>query len=277
MGDSEIKPSSASDQSAGPESLDQILRLIKIIETLRGKNGCPWDRKQTPASLSIYLVEEVYELVEAIGSERPGEICEEIGDVLFQVLFLTVLFQEAGHFDILDVARIISEKMIRRHPHVFGDSSVSNVEDVRKQWKEIKQKEKSGSLRNSILDSIPGGLPALLRAYRVSERAAGIGFDWESIEGVMRKTEEEWSEFNQAVALKNQAEISMELGDLLFTLVNVARMARVHPETALAESTRKFEKRFQFMEQQLSAQGKAIESVPRAELEALWEKAKKTL
>ncbi len=274
MGASKIKPSSPQDLSTPPNPQNQIHRLMHIIEKLRGENGCPWDRKQTPASMSIYLVEEVHELVDAIGSEFPQAVCEEIGDVLFHVLFLARLFQEAGHFDIQDVARVISEKMIRRHPHVFGDGSVAGVEDVRKQWKEIKRKEKSHSTQNSILDAVPGGLPALMRAYRISERAAGVGFDWENIQGVMRKAEEEWAEFNQAVDLSKPAEISMELGDLLFTLVNVARMARIHPETALAESTRKFEKRFRYMEQQLSAQGKDMESVPREELEALWVKAK---
>ncbi len=275
MGDSEITPSSDPDKAVRIDPPNQIDLLIKIIETLRSEQGCPWDRKQTPASLSIYLVEEVYELVEAIGSGRVEDICEEIGDVFFHVLFLARMFQESGHFDIVDVARGVTEKMIRRHPHVFGASQVSTVEGIRKQWKEIKRKEKKRPPGDSILDAIPGSLPALIRAYRVSERAAGVGFDWDGLEGVMKKTEEEWSEFNQAVARKQPSEMSMEMGDLLFTMVNVARMARIHPETALAESTRKFEKRFRFMEKQLSTSGVSIESAPRDELERLWEEAKK--
>ncbi|MFZ5569795.1 MAG: nucleoside triphosphate pyrophosphohydrolase [Thermodesulfobacteriota bacterium] len=268
-------PPSDSDNTVRQEPVNQLDRLTKIIEELRGENGCPWDRKQTPASLSIYLVEEVYELVAAIGSGRVEDICEEIGDVLFQLLFLVKIYHESGKFDITDAARGISEKMIRRHPHVFGESQVSTVEDVRRQWKEIKREEKKAGPRESVLDAVPGSLPALIRAYRISERAGGVGFDWDDLSGVMKKLEEEWSEFNRAVEQKEPSEISMELGDLLFTMVNVARLARVHPETALSESTRKFEHRFRLMEQWLAAEGKRIDAAPRDELERLWAEAKK--
>jgi MazG family protein len=252
-----------------------IQGLIELVETLRGENGCPWDKKQSPRTMAVYLLEEVYELVDAIESGNPDDICEELGDVLFHIFFVAKLFEEKGHFDAGDVAGLITKKMIRRHPHVFGSENAENAGEVRKRWHTIKMNEKSRFKNGSVLDSVPGGLPALLRAYRISERAARAGFDWDNIEGVMQKAEEEWSEFQCALNEKNKADISVEFGDILFTLVNVARFAAIHPETALKDSIKKFELRFRQMEKNLAESGRNIDSVSRNELDELWEKVKK--
>lgn len=249
--------------------------LIKLIETLRGKNGCPWDRKQTPETMTVYLVEEVYELVDAIESGNPDEVCEELGDVLFQILFIAGLFQEMGHFDVRDIVNINTEKMIRRHPHVFGNETIDTEEDVRKQWRKIKMNEKNHHPKVSILDSVPAGLPALMRAYRISDRAARTGFDWNDISGVMTKVEEEWDELKSELKQENQKHVAQEFGDVLFTLVNVARFANIHPETALSGSIKKFKKRFKYMENKISANKRNMESVSRDEMDMLWEEAKR--
>lgn len=257
-----------------------VVDIIKLIETLRGENGCPWDKKQTPRSMSVYLTEELYELVDAIESGRPDEVCEELGDVLFLLLFIVCLFQEMGYFDIKDVTRLNKEKMIRRHPHVFGTEKVSGVDDVKAQWHKIKKEEKNRAQKESVLDSVPANLPALTRAYRISERAARAGFDWEDISGVIQKVKEEWSEFNSELSLQNktkenQERLALEFGDILFTLTNVARFANIHPETALKDAVKKFEKRFRLMEKKISDNGRDLQSVSRNELDMLWEEAKK--
>lgn len=263
--------------------LKDISALIRLIEKLCGDNGCPWDRKQTPRTLAVYLIEEVYELVDAIESKSPEDVCEELGDVLFQILFLAHLYQKAGHFDLQDAARRNTEKMIRRHPHVFGQESAATSEAVRQRWHTIKMAEKNNDRNTGLLDSVPTGLPALIRAYRISERAARAGFDWKTISGVMEKVEEEWAEFKSEVEhLQSVPEpdptgrkkLSLEFGDVLFTLVNVARFAKIHPETSLADSTRKFEKRFKHLEQAIARNGQQIEAVPYTDLNNLWEKAK---
>jgi tetrapyrrole methylase family protein / MazG family protein len=257
----------------------KIKELINLIETLRGKKGCPWDQKQTPRSMSIYLIEEMYELVEAIIREDSNHVCEELGDVFFHILFITAIYKEKGIFDLEEVIGQVVEKMLRRHPHVFGNTRVENVEEVRKQWHHIKQTEKNDEPSTSVLSSVPKNLPALMRAYQVSERAARTGFDWDDINGVIAKTEEEWKEFKKEVYSDSEKEtnlkkISLEFGDVLFTLMNVARFAGIHPETALAESTNKFEKRFKFMETEISKEGRHIDSATQIEMNRLWEKAK---
>ena len=259
------------------ENYENYKALNRLIETLRGENGCPWDKKQTPGTMMLYLMEEIYELAEAIESGDPDLICEELGDVFFQILFIARLFEEAGKFNIEDVARVNTEKMIRRHPHVFGDAVVTDAEQVKDRWQKIKMKEKNNVKKNSVLDSIPVNLPALMRAYRISERAARTGFDWDDLPGVMKKVEEEWGEL-KAELNKNgdgkKEDIALEFGDVMFTLVNVARFARIHPETALTNSTRKFEKRFKHMESVVSKEGKKIDEASRDEMDRLWEEAK---
>jgi len=254
-------------------------RTIRLVECLLGENGCPWDRKQTPESLTVYLIEEVFELVDAIDAGDPSAVCEEIGDVLFQLVFVARLFEQGGHFSIADVVERNTEKMVRRHPHVFSDARVESAEGVRRRWGEIKKAEKKKSPDPSILSSVPAGLPALMRAYRISERASGAGFDWSDIKGVSEKLEEEWKEFKAALetAPKDPETVEMEMGDVLFTLVNVARIARIHPERALSKATRKFERRFRDMETQTAETGRSFDQVPRPEKETLWQKAKQRL
>jgi len=249
--------------------------LTGLIETLRGENGCPWDKIQTTRTMAIYLLEEVYELVDAIETENPDEICEELGDVLFHIFFIARLFEEKGVFDIGDVAGFNKEKMVRRHPHVFGSESAENAGEVRRRWHTIKKNEKNHMKQQSVLDSVPGGLPALMRAYRISERAARTGFDWDSISGVMEKVKEEWSEFKFALTENRKSNISAEFGDILFTLVNVARFAEIHPETALKDSIKKFETRFRNMEKSVAESGRTIDAVSRNEIDMLWEEIKK--
>jgi tetrapyrrole methylase family protein/MazG family protein len=256
-----------------------IEAIIDLIETLRGKNGCPWDKKQTPQTILAYLLEETYELMDAVESGDPMEVCGELGDVLFHIFFLVSFFKEMDQFDIKDVVDQNVKKMIHRHPHVFGNGNADSADEVRKQWYKIKMEEKDLSSETSILDSIPSNLPALMRAYRISERAARTGFDWEDISGVIDKVEEEWSELKtvlqkQKQSPENNARVAMEFGDVLFTLVNVARFANIHPETALRDSTNKFERRFRYMEKQISNGPKDIRSISQEEKDVLWEQAK---
>ncbi len=259
-----------------------INRIIELVDKLRGENGCPWDRQQTPRTMAVYLIEEVYELVDAIESGKPDEIRGELGDVLFQIVFIAGLYQEMGYFNFQDVADNNTDKMIRRHPHVFGEGTIDDAEEVKQQWHRIKNGENSAAEKTSVLDSIPVKLPALMRAYRISERAAGKGFEWDNITDVIKKTEEEWSEFRSELSLAeetggNRDRVALEFGDILFTLVNVARFARIHPEMALICSVRKFEKRFRHMEQVLSERGKDLDSTSMDELSDLWEVAKREI
>ncbi len=271
-------------ESLSDTGTQDIASMISLIKKLRGEGGCPWDKKQTPKSLAIYLIEEVYELVDAIGTQNPENVCKEIGDVLFQILFLVSLYDESRHFNLKDVINFNIEKMIRRHPHVFGSETAKTSEDVRQRWNAIKMAEKSHDEKTGILDSVPSGLPALIKAYRISERAARAGFDWKTVSEVMEKAEEEFAEFKAEVdrinpekSLQdsgNQEKLSLEFGDILFTLVNVARFTNLHPETSLSDSTRKFEKRFKWMENEIDQSNRKFNAVSYSELNTLWEKAK---
>jgi len=257
-----------------------LRELLDLIETLRGKDGCPWDKVQTPRSMAIYLAEEIYELIDAIESRNPTDICEELGDVLFQVFFIASIFREMGHFDIKDVVRKNIEKMIFRHPHVFDNIELDGPDDVKKQWQELKAIEKKRENHESALDRLPQGLPALMRAYRISEKAAGTGFDWNDISGVIQKVEEEWSELKFEIAEKNkngnnQDKLTLEFGDLIFVLVNLARFSNIHPETALSGAIKKFEGRFKQMEKIISKTGKNIKSLSTDKMDMVWEEAKK--
>jgi tetrapyrrole methylase family protein/MazG family protein len=258
-----------------PEMSSEPFRALKqLIQTLRGPDGCPWDKRQIPRSIVLYLIEEIYELVEAIESDDSDNICEELGDVLFQVFFIAEMFREKGRFDIGEVARRTTEKMIGRHPHVFGADRLDSSEAVRERWHKIKRHEKKNTESKSVLDSIPVQLPALMRAYRISERVAREGFDWEDISGVMQKVEEEWAEFKNAQRAEQREQAAMELGDVFFTLVNVARFAKVHPETVLAGATKKFENRFKELERRAAERGVAMEVRSQAELDGIWEQIK---
>lgn len=248
--------------------------LLNLIKTLRGENGCPWDKKQTPETMITYLIEEVYELLHAIKSEDPHHILDELGDVFFQLLFIVVLYQEKKQLTLNDVIHKNIEKMKRRHPHVYGDVHADSVEIVKKNWDLIKADEKNGAHR-SLIDSVPSGLPSLQRAYLISERVGKAGFDWDNIKGVIEKVEEEWKELHEALEENHVDNISLEFGDLLFTLTNIARFAGIHPETALAGSINKFETRYKHMEQVLLSSGKDLLSISRHEIDLLWERAKK--
>jgi MazG family protein len=256
-------------------TLTPLERLIQLVETLRGVDGCPWDREQTPRSISVYLIEEVYELVDAIESDDPRRICEELGDVLFHIIFIARIYEELKQFDIARAANLICDKMIRRHPHVFDGDKVTNTEQIRERWHAIKKTEKVATSEESVLDSIPVQLPALMRAYRVSERAARTGFDWPDIASVMEKVQEEWVEFKQALEKQDPGETANEFGDILFTLSNVARFARIHPETALSSAVAKFVQRFKQMENTVQAQGRTVDELPQAELDQIWEEVKR--
>lgn len=263
-----------------PADHSEMDRLGDLIRVLRGENGCPWDRKQTPRSMALYLIEEAHELLAAIESGEDAAIQEELGDVLFQILFVGRMFQETGRLDLESAARTSREKMIRRHPHVFGRESADNAEAVRRRWHTIKMAEKGNQARKSALDAVPDSLPALMRSYRIAERAARTGFDWADMGGVMEKVEEEWAELKAALAEAEGDEtrremVALEFGDLLFTLANVARFARIHPETALAGSTRKFEVRFRHMEAAVARLEKRLEDLTPEEFDELWETAKR--
>ena len=230
--------------------------------------------------MAIYLAEEIYELIDAIESRNPTDICEELGDVLFQVFFIASIFREMGHFDIKDVVRKNIEKMIFRHPHVFDNIKLDSPDEVKKQWQQLKEIEKKHENKESALDRLPKRLPALMRAHKISEKAAGSGFDWNDISGVIQKVEEEWSELKCEIAKKNgngnnQDNLILEFGDLLFVLVNLARFSNIHPETALSGAIKKFERRFKQMEKIISKTGKNLKSFSTDEMDMAWEEAKK--
>jgi MazG family protein len=250
--------------------------LIRIIERLRGPDGCPWDREQTARSMVRYLLEETYELADAVASDAAENVCEELGDVLFHVLFIAQMHAQAGAFTLADVCRAISDKMTRRHPHVFGSTTVADSDEVVRNWRRIKQGEKNNHQRQSVLDSLPASMPSLMRAFAVSERAARARFDWQDMDGVLAKLGEEVAEFREALGRGMPEEVCEEFGDVLFTLVNVGRFAGVHPETALADAARKFEKRFRQMEKVIGDSGRELESVPQSEKDHIWESIKVT-
>ena len=250
--------------------------LVALVKFLRSDRGCPWDREQTPEQIKTYLLEEAYEVLEALDSDNPGDVCAELGDLLFHILFLARIFEEAGDFDIRDVVQTITEKMIRRHPHVFGQARASSPDEVRHRWQEVKMAEAGDkeTATGSLLDSVPQNLPALMRAYRISERAAGVGFDWPDIDSLFNKLDEELAELKAALKRANLEELSEELGDLLFTMVNLGRFIRVHPEAALTRTISKFVKRFHVIERSLRQRGRTLESASLEEMDAIWEGCK---
>jgi MazG family protein len=250
--------------------------LLDIVRTLRSETGCVWDRKQTPETMWKCLVEEVYELEEGIAKKDLENICEELGDVLFQVVFILELFQEQHAFTFSDVVGQVAKKMIHRHPHVYAEASVSTTEEVTRQWESIKSREnkKKGLTRASALDAVPKGMPSLIRALKVSKCAVKEGFDWDTIHDVLDTAKEEIAEFEAALKSGDENEAMMEFGDILFSLVNVARVANFHPETALAVSTAKFEGRFRAMETLLKAHQVRLKDLSRHQKDLLWDQAK---
>jgi tetrapyrrole methylase family protein/MazG family protein len=226
---------------------DSIKALIALVESLRGENGCPWDRKQTPRSMLVYLLEEIYELADAVESDHAEAVKEELGDVLFHIVFITRLFQERGDFGIDDVARDIIVKMIRRHPHVFGAAKVHNTEEIRQNWQEIKQSEKNSVDNKSIIDSVPRNMPALMRAYQIGERTARCGYKWRNRENLLKGLESEFDQLKRTIETDNTNRLLKDFGSYLFSLVNLARLLKIHPETALAGAVKSFEEHFRSM------------------------------
>lgn len=246
-------------------------RLVGIMARLRAPGGCPWDREQTLASLRAYLVEETYEVLEAIEDGTVADHREELGDLLLQVVFQSELRREAGEFDAADVAHAISDKLIRRHPHVFGEARADGAVQALDQWEKAKSEEKGG---RSIVDGVPRALPALLRAQRTGEKASRVGFDWPDVSGALAKVREELAELEVAIAGKDPAAIEHELGDLLFSTVNVARFAGVGAEDALHGAVNRYRTRFQHIERRAKALGEDLSTMGLERLDRLWDEAK---
>lgn len=255
--------------------MDEFRKLVEIMARLRAEGGCEWDRAQTHESLRQYLVEETHEVIDAIRQGDPDPLCEELGDLLLQVLFHAQIASEIGQFDISDVIASISGKMIRRHPHVFGDATADNPEAVSRQWDHIKRTVENRS-HESILGGIPKGFPSLLRAAKMSKKAARAGFDWERTEQVLGKVEEELSELKEAMTQGDPAPMEHELGDVLFSLVNLARFLGLNAEVAMVSANDRFERRFREMEKIAEKTGCSIENADMDTLDRLWEMAKKS-
>lgn len=252
-----------------------IERLTGLMERLRGPDGCPWDKEQTLESLVPFMIEEAYEVIAAIDSGSPADIKEELGDLLFQIVFIAQICREDGRFDLSGVIDGTLDKMVRRHPHVFGEATAGTPEEVLRNWAEIKKEEKKDSLKaEGYLSGIPEVFPALLRAHKVSQKAAKAGFDWQDISEVISKLDEETAEFKEAVNAKDAAAIEEELGDMLFTMVNVSRFLSVNPEDALRKTIGKFINRFHHIEKRVSELGKDLSATSTAEMEELWQEAK---
>jgi tetrapyrrole methylase family protein/MazG family protein len=249
--------------------------LLTIMARLREPGGCPWDREQTPSSLKPFLIEEAYEVLEALEGSDPRALSEELGDLLFQVVFHARIAEERGDFSIGEVLQRLVDKMVSRHPHVFATSTIDTPREALAQWEVLKQREAAAAgRRRSVIDGVPRAMPSLVRAQRTQAKAARIGFDWPDARAAWDKVREEIGEAEEAIAAGDADRIRDELGDVLFSLVNVARLASLDAEDALHGATEKFRRRFTEMEAQLSAQGKSVERIPQAELEQAWEAAK---
>ena len=249
-------------------------RLVEIVATLRSPEGCPWDREQDHASLRHYLLEEVYEVLEAADTSADEKLCGELGDVLLMVVMYAQIAAEQNGFSISDVIARITDKLIYRHPHVFGDVEVADSDEVVDNWEQLKQHEADAGPRESALDGVPKSLPALQQAQELQKKAARVGFDWDSIEGPWRKLFEEIEELQEAADSGTEEAVAHELGDLLLAVVNLARFLDVYAEDALRVGNRRFEQRFRQVEQQAAAAGRKLSEMTLEELDELWEQAK---
>ena len=259
--------------------------LVKLQARLRAANGCPWDREQTHATLRSYLIEEAYEVLDALESGEDAKFADEMGDLLLQIVFHSQIAAEEKRFTVADVIRGVHEKMVRRHPHVFGAKRAKNAAEVLKNWEQIKQEERrakgqavpnatSASGKESLLDGVPRSLPALMEGFQLTRRAARIGFDWESTDGIFDKLTEEIGELRQAIQQKDAVEMESELGDVLFAGINLARFLKIDPEIAAKKANAKFSTRFREIEALAAERGTTLASVSRPELEELWNQAK---
>lgn len=251
-----------------------LLRLKEIAAVLRAPGGCPWDREQNFVSLKPYLIEEAYEVIDAIDKGDMKDFREELGDLLYQVYAHAQIASEQSLFTVDDVAQGIVEKLIRRHPHVFGNEEIHDSNGVKDRWEKIKKEEKAG--RRSVLEGIPRNLPALTMAYRVQEKVSHVGFDWERIDDAVKKIDEELDEFREAVSSGSPDMMKDEAGDILFSIVNVLRFKGIDPEDALRGTVNKFMKRFRYIESAAAGEGRQINSMTLEEMDMLWEESKKS-
>ncbi|MGA2740747.1 MAG: nucleoside triphosphate pyrophosphohydrolase [Bryobacteraceae bacterium] len=265
-----------------PTAGEKFQKLVEIMARLRAPGGCPWDREQTFDSIKPYLLEETYEVMDAIDARNWPELTGELGDLLLQSVFFAQMAADQNLFSIADALDAINEKLIRRHPHIFGEQTAGSADDVRRIWGEVKAEEKKqkGELAAGLLDSVPRALPALVEAQQLTTRAAHVGFDWDNAEQVLAKLHEELAEFDAARRRplqeeSAQEELEGELGDMLFVLVNLARFVKADPEQALRKTNAKFRRRFGYIERKLAEQGKSPEEATLAEMDALWEEAKR--
>ncbi|WP_209125605.1 nucleoside triphosphate pyrophosphohydrolase [Alkalihalobacillus sp. BA299] len=262
-----------------PVVKDQLLyrdfqKLREVIATLRGPEGCPWDQEQTHQSLKPFLLEEAYEVLEAIDEQDDDHLVEELGDVLLQVMLHAQIGEDDGWFTIDDVIYSVTEKMIRRHPHVFSNQTAKNSAEVIVNWEEIKKKEKNGKETESVLDGIPKSMPALMKAFEIQKKAAKVGFDWDDAAPMWMKLQEEISEFFSELKIKNEEKMKKEFGDILFVFINLARYYKINPEEALHMTNQKFSSRFQAIEEELAKQGLTFAEVTLEQMDEIWEKSK---
>jgi len=255
------------------QTADAFIELLEVLRRLRAPGGCSWDREQTSESLIPYLLEEAYEIIEAIEEGDTETLMEELGDLTLHIIFQAELARESGKFDIADSLKHISEKLIRRHPQVFDENNNEHPkDDMNMSWEAAKQKEKK---RENILDGVPKNLPALIRARRIQEKAANVGFDWDELPPVLDKVDEEMIELKEAVSLKNPENIKDEMGDVLFSLVNLSRFLDINPEDALRMTISKFETRFSQVEKELKKRGKSLTDSTLVEMDEIWNTVKK--
>ncbi len=257
-----------------------LSHLVEVMRRLRAEDGCPWDRKQTHRSLRTYLIEEAYEVIQAIDDDDDDELCEELGDVLLQVVFHSEIADEREAFDITDVITGIVEKLIRRHPHVFSDVEAKDSKTVLRNWERIKQREHAeganGEEQVSILHNVAGAMPALMRAVKVQSKASRVGFDWPDVKGALSKVNEELSELREARESGDIDAVEEEVGDTLFALVNVARFLKVDPEIALGKAVDKFIARFQYIENEAERTNRQLEEMTLEDMDMLWEESKES-
>lgn len=251
------------------DQLKAFDRLLTIMDELRAQ--CPWDKKQTMQTLRHLTIEETYELGDAILENDLEEVKKELGDVLLHIVFYAKIGSETKDFDIADVCEAISEKLIHRHPHIYGDIEVNDEEDVKRNWESIKLQEG----KKSVLEGVPNSLPALVKANRIQDKVAGVGFDWEKPEQVWEKVQEELSEFQEEIKANNADKMEAEFGDVIFSMVNYARFLNINPENALERTNKKFINRFQYLEAKASSLGKSLKDMTLAEMDVYWEEAKK--
>jgi tetrapyrrole methylase family protein/MazG family protein len=280
-------PSRKAGKSAGLSAGEWFEKLAAVQARLRAPDGCPWDREQTHASLRTYLIEEAYEVLEALESGDDAKFAEEMGDLLLQIVFHSEIAKEEGRFDVSDVIREVHDKMVRRHPHVFGEKRAKDSAEVLKNWEQLKKEEriaagkknddgaKSEGKAASLLDGVSKALPAALEGFQLTRRAARIGFDWDSVEGVFDKMKEESGELRQALSAKDAKRTEEEMGDLLFAAVNLARFLHIDPEIALKKANAKFSWRFRRMEELAAKSGRALAEISREQMEEFWETAKR--